>query len=136
MTDHASLSRRPFIFDTEFDGSGEVLRPSSFTPVKRSYLPAEVDALVAQARLEAREAALAEASSIQAMGVAAIGQALGQAMPALAQVAQAHREQSAELALAAARVIAAAALDRLPTAPLQAALETCLLYTSPSPRDS
>ena len=134
MTAAAPLNSRPFIFDTEFDGSGEVLRPSSFKPTKRSYMPSEVEALVAQARFEAREAALAEAASIEAMGIAAIGQALAQAMPALAHVAQTHREQSADLALAAARVIAAAALERLPTGPLQSALETLGQEIDATPR--
>lgn len=124
MTDHAPLASRPFSFDTEFDGAGSVVRASEFRPTKRAYMPSEVEALVAQARFEAREAALAEAASIEAMGVAAIGQAMGQAIPALAHVAQTHREQSAGLALAAARVIAASALERLPMGPLQAALET------------
>lgn len=134
MSAQAPLNSRPFIFDTEFDGAGEVLRPSSFKPAKRSYMPSEVEALVAQARFEAREAALAEAGSIEAMGIAAIGQALAQAMPALAHVAQAHREQSADLALAAARVIAAAALERLPTGPLQSALETLGQEIDATPR--
>lgn len=124
MTDHAPLASRPFVFDTEFDGAGSVVRASEFRPTKRAYMPSEVEALVAQARFEAREAALAEAASIEAMGVAAIGQAMGQAIPALTHVAQVHREQSAGLALAAARVIAAAALEMLPIGPLQSALET------------
>ena len=134
MTDHAPLNTRPFAFDTEFDGQGSVVRPSTFRPTKRAYMPSEVEALVAQARFEAREAALAEASSIEAMGVAAIGEALGQAIPALTHVAQTHREQSASLALAAARVIAAAALERLPTGPLQSALETLGQEIEGSPR--
>lgn len=134
MTAAAPLASRPFSFDTEFDGAGEVLRASSFKPTKRSYMPSEVEALVAQARFEAREAALAEAASIEAMGIAAIGQALTQAMPALAHVAQTHREQSADLALAAARVIAAASLERLPTGPLQSALETLGQEIDATPR--
>ncbi len=134
MTDHAPLNSRPFSFDTEFDGAGSVVRASDFRPTKRAYMPSEVEALVAQARFEAREAALAEAASIEAMGVAAIGQAMGQAIPALAHVAQTHREQSAGLALAAARVIAAAALERLPTGPLQSALETLGQEIDGSPR--
>ena len=134
MTDHAPLNVRPFSFDTEFDGSGEVLRASSFRPTKRAYMPSEVEALVAQARFEAREAALAEAASIEAMAVAAIGQAIGQALPALANVAQTHREHAAGIAVAAARVIAAAALERLPTGPLQSALETLGQEIDASPR--
>jgi flagellar assembly protein FliH len=134
MTDHAPINSRPFSFDTEFDGQGSVVRASTFRPTKRAYMPSEVEALVAQARFEAREAALAEASSIEAMGVAAIGQALGQAIPALTHVAQTHREQSAGLALAAARVIAAAALEMLPIGPLQSALETLGQEIDGSPR--
>ncbi len=134
MTDHAPLNSRPFSFDTEFDGSGTVVRASDFRPTKRAYMPSEVEALVAQARFETREAALAEAASIEAMGVAAIGQAMGQAIPALTHVAQTHREQSAGLALAAARVIAAAALERLPTGPLQSALDTLGQEIDGSPR--
>ena len=41
------MSAKPFIFDTEIDADGHVVRPSAWQPVKRSYLPAEVDALVA-----------------------------------------------------------------------------------------
>ena len=36
------MSAKPFIFDTEFDARGEIVRPSEWRPVKRSYLPAEV----------------------------------------------------------------------------------------------
>lgn len=39
----------PFAFDTEFGADGAVLRASTWQPTKRSFAPAEVDALVAQA---------------------------------------------------------------------------------------
>ena len=133
MTAPAPLSR-PFAFDTEFGAGGAVLAASTFRPMKRSFLPAEVDALLAQARLEAREAALVEAGGLQAMACSAIGQALATAIPALAEVAQTHREQSAELALAAARIIAASALDRFPAGPLKAALESLAQEIDASPR--
>ncbi len=128
------MNSRPFAFDTEFDDAGSVVRASTFRPMKRAYMPAEVEALVAQARLEAREAALAETASIEAMAIAAVGQAMATAVPALNQVARAHREQSAELALTAARVIAAAALDRLPLGPLQSALEALGQEIDATPR--
>ncbi len=124
----------PFSFDTEFDDSGVVVHASSFRPTKRAYAPAEVDALIAQARIEARTAAMAEIESLQAMALSTIGQALAAAVPMLTQVAQAHREQSAELALAAARVVASAALDRFPAGPLQAALEALGQEIDASPR--
>ncbi|NJC40118.1 flagellar assembly protein FliH [Brevundimonas alba] len=124
----------PFAFDTEFDASGVVVQPSAFRPAKRAYAPLEVDALVAQARLEARNEALAEAESVQSMALSSIAQSLAAAVPSLSRVAQAHREQAAELALAAARVVASAALDRFPAGPLQAALETLGQEIDASPR--
>ncbi|HEY0599094.1 flagellar assembly protein FlbE [Brevundimonas sp.] len=124
----------PFAFDTEFDASGIVVQPSAFRPTKRAYSPLEVDALVAQARTEARDAALAEIGSVQAMALSTIAQTLAASIPSLTQVAQTHREQSAELALAAARVVAAAALDRFPAGPLQAALEALGQEIDASPR--
>ena len=124
----------PFSFDTEFDASGVVIQASAFRPVRRAWTPAEVDALLAEARLEARNAALAEAESLQAMALSAIGQALTAAIPTLTRIAHAHREQSADLALAAARVVAAAALDRFPAGPLQAALEALGQEIDASPR--
>ena len=131
---HKPLST-PFAFDTEFDAAGVVVNAATaFRPIKRAYGPAEVEALVAQARLEARSEALAEIDSIQAMALSAIGQALASAAPGLAQVAQAHRRQAAELAMAAARVVAASALDRHPEAPLQAALEALGQEVDASPR--
>ena len=128
------MTARPFIFDTEFDAAGVVVQSSAWQPTKRAYTPAEVEALVAQGRLEAREAALGEAASLQAQALSAIAQALAHAAPALTQVAQAHREQSADLALAAARVVAGAALDRFPAGPLLAALEALGHEIDASPR--
>jgi flagellar assembly protein FliH len=125
----------PFAFDTEFDAAGVVVNAAAaFRPIKRAYGPAEVDALVAEARMEARNQALAEIDSLQAMALSAIGEALASAAPALTQVAQTHRRQAAELALTAARVVAASALDRHPEAPLQAALEALGQEIDASPR--
>lgn len=126
--------KRAFFFDTEFGASGEVMQESGWRPTKRAWTQGEVEALVAQAALEARETALAEIASIQAMALSAIGQALASAAPALTEIARKHREQSADLALSAARVVAAAALDRFPGAPLQAALEALGQEIDASPR--
>lgn len=130
----APLNSRPFAFDTEFNDAGAVVRASAFKPAKRAYMPAEVDALLAQARMEAREAALAEVGSLQSMAMVAIGEALAAGAPTLARLAQTHREQAAELAMAAARVLAAAALDRFPIGPLQSALEALGQEIDATPR--
>lgn len=133
MTQSSEI-RRPFVFDTEFDADGAVVRPSAWTPAKRSYLPAEVEALVAQGRLEARQQALGEIENIRAMALSNVAQAVASAMPTLRGVAQAHREQAAGLAMAAARAIGGAALDRFPQAPLKAALEVLAQEIDASPR--
>lgn len=125
---------RPYAFDTEFSETGAVIRASDYRPIKRAYSPAEVEALVAQGRLEARQAALQEAEAMRAMALSTIGQCLAEAMPALGQAVQAHREQSADLALAAARGVAGAALDRFPLGPLKSALETLAQEVEASPR--
>jgi flagellar assembly protein FliH len=128
------MTARPFIFDTEFDADGTVVRPSTWAPAKRSYQPAEVEALVAQGKLEARQQALAEIENIRAMALSNIAQAAASALPTLRAAAQAHREQSADLAMAAARAIAGAALERFPLAPLKAALEMLAQEIDASPR--
>lgn len=131
---HSPEIRHLFAFDTEFDADGTVVRPGAWTPAKRSYLPAEVEALVAQGRLEARQQALGEIENIRAMALGNIAQSVASAMPTLKAVAQAHREQSADLALAAARAIGGAALERFPQAPLKAALEMLAQEIDASPR--
>ncbi|MBW8304007.1 MAG: flagellar assembly protein FlbE [Brevundimonas sp.] len=107
---------------------------SAWRPPRRAWTRALVVALGAVAGLVARTAALAESESVQTAALAAIGEALTAAVPALTRIAIAHREQSAELALAAARVVAAAALDRFPAGPLQAALEALGQEIDASPR--
>ena len=124
----------PFSFDTEFDSLGDVVRASAYRPAKRAWTAGEVEALVAQARAEARQTAMSEIESLQAMALSSIGQALSASAPALAQVAQAHREQSAILAMAAARVVCGAVLERYPEAPIQAALEALGQEIDASPR--
>ncbi|MFN3814769.1 flagellar assembly protein FlbE [Brevundimonas sp.] len=114
---------KPFIFDTEFDASGAVIASRPTQTVKRVYLAAEVEALIAQARVEARQQAMTELEGVQAMALAEIGQAVGRALPGLARVAHEHRAASAELALAAARIIAGSALEQMPHGPLHEALE-------------
>ena len=121
-----------FVFDTVFDNAGDVAcaapRP------KRSYSADEVEAVSQAARAEGERAALAGVAAHQADALADIVAALGQALPRLAEVAHSHRVGSAELALACARAIAAAALDKFPEAPVRAALEALAREIEAAPR--
>jgi len=121
-----------FGFDTVFDHAGDVAfaapRP------KRSYSAEEVEVISQAARVEGERTALASVATQQANALAAIVAACNQALPRLAEVAHSHRVGSAELALACARAIAAAALDRFPEAPVRAALESLAREIEAAPR--
>ena len=111
---------RKFSFDTEFDGDGAT---TSAPPRKTLFTAREVDQVRAEALAEGRAAAAAEAEQLQARCLEDIRQAIGRALGTLAQAAHDHRVGAAELAMAAARKIADAALERFPEAPAQAALD-------------
>jgi flagellar assembly protein FliH len=110
---------RPFSFDTVFDDAGVVTQAPR---PKRHFLPEEVEAIRQQAYREGEGSAVAHAAQIQAQALHEIADVARQALGALARVAHDHRVGSAELALACGRAIADAALERFPTAPLEAAL--------------
>ena len=125
---------QPFAFDTEFDATGNVVRASTWQPVKRAYSPTEVEALIAEARNEGRAQALAELDSRRAQAIADLSAALAASLPRLAGVVETYREQTAELALATGRALASTALERMPHAALQAALEELGREIDASPR--
>lgn len=123
---------RKFAFETVFDATGGV----AFSPPrpKRSYSAEEVEQLRAAAHADGERAALASLQAKQTAALAQIAEACAQALPSLAGVAHEHREGSAALALACARAIAGAALDRFPEEPVRAALETLAREIEAAPR--
>src|ERR1700761_6933864 len=92
---------RPFTFDTVFDG-GRVIAPIK---PKKAFTPEEVEAARAAGFAEGERSAVARAD-VAAAARAALGY--------LTELAHGHRTDSARLALACARNIADAALDRFP----------------------
>lgn len=129
MTSPAPHTR--FTFDTVFDDLG-----GSWTApkAKTSYTPDEVEAIKAEAYREGERSvtALAEAQAAQALQ--AIAAACRDALGALARVAHDHRTGSTELALAAGRKIADAALEKFPEAPVAAALASLAREVEAAPR--
>jgi flagellar assembly protein FliH len=123
---------RPFNFDTVFDDAG-LITAQAARP-KRNYTPDETEAIRVQAYREGEASAVARAAEAQAQTLAQIAELARQAMGALARVAHSHREGSAELALACARAIADAALERFPTAPIEAALDVLAAEVEAAPR--
>lgn len=123
---------RKFTFDTVFNDAGGIA--SAPPPRKNVYLPDEVEAIRKEAYAEGERSALVRAEMAQAASLQQIAAAAKVALPALAQVAHEHRTGSAELALAVARTIAGAALERFPEAPMVAALESLAREIEATPR--
>lgn len=125
-------AHKPFGFDTVFDDAGAV---SYQAPArKRLFTPEEVEQIRAAAFAEGERSAVAQAEGQAADALADIARASRSALTALAAVAHEHRVGTAELALAAARRIADAALSRFPDAPVTAALETLAREVEAQPR--
>ena len=121
-----------FNFDTVFDGGGHVI--ASTPRPKRTYTTDEVEQIRRAASAEGDHLAMTSIAARQAAALEQIAQACRAALPRLAEVAHEHRMGSAELALACARQIAGAALERFPQAPAQAALEALAREIEAAPR--
>ena len=121
-----------FAFGTVFEASGGVI--AAAPRPKRTYSADEVEAIRKAAEAAGETRALTSVANRQAEALAVIGRAAQQALPGLAVVAHEHRVASAELALACARAIAAAALDKFPQAPVRAALEALAREIEAAPR--
>ncbi|HEY0435336.1 MAG TPA: flagellar assembly protein FliH [Phenylobacterium sp.] len=129
---HPGGAHEKFRFDTVFDNAGQV---TSATPrPKRSYSSDEVEQIRKAAEAQGQAQALASIAQRNAEALNAIARACQQALPKLAEVAHDHRVGSAELALACAQAIAAAALDKFPQAPVQAALAALAREIEAAPR--
>lgn len=125
---------RPFVFDTEFDAEGRVVQPSNWQPPKRSYMPAEVEALIAQARLEGRQQALDEVEALRANALSVVAQTVAEAAGRVEAMIEQYRQQSAELAVVCGKALASSAMELYPRRPLEAAIEQLAEEIDASPR--
>jgi flagellar assembly protein FliH len=127
-----SAAIQKFGFDTVFGASGDITRAA---PRPRRLFPAEeVEQIRIAAQAEGERIALASVASRQAEALARIADACVRALPRLAEVAHEHRLGAAGLALACGRGIADAALERFPTAPVEAALAALAREIDAQPR--
>lgn len=129
---HTTQPHERFVFGTVFEATGEVV--AAAPRPKRSYSAEEVEAIRKASEAAGETRALAGVANRQAEALAAIARAAQQALPSLAGVAHEHRVAAAELALACARSIAAAALDKFPQAPVRAALDSLAREIEAAPR--
>jgi flagellar assembly protein FliH len=110
---------RPFTFDTVFDGDAVIVAPRP----KRAFTSEEVDAIRQEAFAAGERSAVAQAEAQAAEALNQVAILTRDALGALNRIAHEHRSAAAELALAAARKIAGAALEAFPEAPAAAALD-------------
>ena len=121
-----------FSFDTVFGADGGVAHAA---PRPKRLFPAdEVEQIKRAAFAQGEQQGLASVAAQQAEALSAIAQACGQALPKLAEVAHEHRVGAANLALACARGIAYAALERFPESSVRAALEALSREIEAQPR--
>jgi len=128
------VTPRPFDFDTEFGADGRIVSQTPWQPPKRSFSPAEVEAMVAEARLAARQQALAEVEALRADALSVLAQTVGQAMGQLGSIAEQHRHEATELAVISARALSGAAFELFPRRPLEATIEQLAQEIDASPR--
>jgi flagellar assembly protein FliH len=121
---------RPFTFDTVFDGEAVIVAPRP----KRAFTLEEVEAVRAEAFAAGERSAVARSEADAAAALNQAAAAARDALSALTRVAHEHRTAAAELALAAARKIAGAALDACPDAPAAAALAALARELEATPR--
>lgn len=126
-----TLPHRKFVFETVFDADGAVYQPAK---PQRAFSIEEMEEARRAAFAEGQGSALARSEAEAAAALSQIANLTRAALGALAEVAHGHREASAGLAMAAARKIADAALDRFPEDPALSALETLAREIEAAPR--
>lgn len=124
--------RRKFGFDTVFDGEGSVVAQAAAR--KTFFTVQELEQAKAEAFAEGQRQAISDAQRDEARCLAEIRAAMAHAMGSLTNAAHQHRAATAELALAAARKIADAALECFPEAAAEAALQALLREVESHPR--
>jgi len=121
-----------FTFDTVFDAATGAV--TAAPRPKRAFTADEVDQTRAQAFAEGERSGVVRAEQAAAAALAEIAQAATAALGALSRLVHDHRAASAELALAAGRTIAGAALEQFPEAPATAALAAMAREMETTPR--
>lgn len=128
------MTSNRFGFDTVFDANGRVLRQSERKGQKKSFTPEEVEAVRAEAFTAGQGSIEARAAQALSRGVGELAGAVMKLLEALDEESEALRRGAATLALAAARKIAGAALDRFPGAEVERLVAECLDAMPHDPR--
>jgi flagellar assembly protein FliH len=130
--DPPSTAPRKFSFDAVFDAEGDVV--ANTVRRKPFYSIEELDAARKEGVVEGQKIALDRAEKAQAECLEDIRVAVRRSMTVLVEAVHEHRAGAVGLAMAAARKIADAALERFPEAPAEAALQALSREIEAHPR--
>jgi flagellar assembly protein FliH len=127
-------AKRKFTFDTEFLGKEDRRAPAARARQKQTLTIEELDNLKTLARLEGENNAQARASEAVERAILALTQSVDAALQASHNEIEMVREEAAQLALAMAVKIAAAAMAELPAAEVEGALRRAMHQAIGEPR--
>jgi flagellar assembly protein FliH len=123
-----------FTFDTEFRGPSDVVSDTARARQKKTMTLEEIDAIRAEAEAKGTEAAAARAVEKIDRTAAALVVALRAALDQTHGEIEAVRAEAAQLALAAAKKLAPAALAALPAGEVERALREAMHQAIGEPR--
>jgi flagellar assembly protein FliH len=127
-------SANKFTFDTEFRGPSDVVSDTARARQKKTMTLEEIDAIRAEAEAKGTEAAAARAVEKIDRTAAALVVALRAALDQTHGEIEAVRAEAAQLALAAAKKLAPAALAALPAGEVERALREAMHQAIGEPR--
>ena len=128
------MNAKKFTFDTEFREQGDLLSNAARARQKKSYSNDEIDALSTRARAEGIKAGQVRAMEAIAAGTLDMVSALRAVLDNAHNDIEIVRAEAAQVAIAAAKKLARAALAALPQAEVEAALREAMHQAIGEPR--
>jgi flagellar assembly protein FliH len=123
-----------YTFDIEFRPEGDLISNAARARQKKSYTTEEIDTLSARAREQGMKAGQVRAAEAVAAETAKLVAMVREMLNGSHRATDDVRQEAALLALAAARKLAAAAIDHLPAADVEQALRGALHQAIGEPR--
>ena len=123
-----------YTFDVEFRPEGDLVSNAARARQKKAYTTDEIDQLSARAREQGMKAGQVRAAEAMAAEAAKLVALVREMLERSRQATDEVRQEASMLALAAARKLAAAAIDQLPAADVEMTLRTALHQAIGEPR--
>jgi len=123
-----------YTFDVEFRPEGDLVSNAARARQKKTYTTEEIDQLSARAREQGMKAGQVRATEALAAEISNLAGMLREVLARSHRATDDVREEASLLALAAARKLAAAAIDQLPAADVELTLRGALHHAIGEPR--